>query len=314
MHAIVIAGVLLQLIHLTASPILSSPFRFARQKPELRKLSDSIGDGPQLSINETTTRCWSFEEDVVRYRLAGINAMGVWLPKLMAFGEERGVEWLRENGMAVSTLSFGGGFTGAFGHELDDVMIESTELIQLAGRLRASSLVVVSGPINNHLTKHATRLVVNSLKELADEAAENNLTLSLLPMRKNYSQKWTFLNSLDEALTVLDRVNHPAVKLAFDVCHLWPERHLMARLPELVSRIGVVQVSDAAASGRGDYNRTLPGEGVLPVEPIISGLVEAGYRGYVDYQIWSESVWKTANQNWLARCRDNFAKCCTITR
>ena len=288
--------------------ILSSPFSFARQKQELLKLSDSMGEGIKLSVNETTTRRWTFEEDVVRYRLAGIDAIGVWLPKLLEYGEERGIEWLRENGMAVSTLSFGGGFTGAFGHELDDVMVESRELIQLAGRLRASSLMLVSGPMNNHLTKHATRLVVNSLKELADEAAENNVTLSLIPMRKAFSKKWTFLNSLDEALSVLDRVNHPLVKLAFDVFHLWPEKNLVQRMPELVSRIGVVQVSDALGTGRGECDRTLPGEGVLPVEPIIRGLIEAGYRGYVDYQIWSDSVWASADNEWLLRCRENFAK------
>jgi sugar phosphate isomerase/epimerase len=185
-------------------------------------------------------------------------------------------------------------------------------LIQWAGWLHADSLVVVSGPINNHITKHATRLVVDSLKELADEAEDNDLTLSLLPMRKAFCGEWTFLNSLDEALAVLDRVNHPCVKLAFDAYHLWPEKNLLQRLPELVSRIGVVQISDASATSRSEYDRVLPGEGILPVEKVLTGLIDAGYRGYVDYQIWSDSLWQSVNQDWLRVCRENFARLCPV--
>lgn len=300
---------------------MSRSFPAARQRKkgtdrtESQRVSETLGDGPKLSVNQATTLRWTFEEDVVRYRLAGINTIGLWLPKLLEYGEERAQDWLSENGLSVSTLSYAGGFTGAFGHDLNDVLVETHDLIQLAGTLRADSLVVVSGPINNHITKHATRLVVESLKELADDAAENGVMLSLLPMRKAFCKEWTFLNTLDEALAVLDRVNHPAVRLAFDVYHLWPEKCLLQRLPELVSRIGVVQVSDAApTTGRVEYDRVLPGEGILPVEQILTGLIDAGYRGYVDYQIWSKPLWQSVNQDWLQRCRDNFNRLCPVNR
>lgn len=303
-----------------ARPILSRSFPAARQRKGVRQPRcvqrnlESLDHGPTLSLNQASTLRWSFEEDVVRYRLAGIDTMGVWLPKLLEYGEDRGLEWLSENGMSVSTLSFAGGFTGAFGHELDDVLEETLDLIHLAGMLRARSLVVVTGPINNHITKHATRLVVESLKQLADEAADNDVTLSLMPMRKVFCQDWTFLHGLDETLALIDRVNHPAVQLAFDIYHLWPEKGLLQRLPELVSRIGVVQVSDASPAGISEYDRVLPGEGILPVAEILSGLIDAGYRGYVDYQIWSESLWQSVDQDWLQHCRQNFADVRSVNR
>ncbi len=299
---------------------MSRSFPAARQRKEIRqpnleqKQSEAVNHSPTFSMNQATTLRWSFEEDVVRYRLAEIDTMGVWLPKLLEYGEERGLKWLFENGMSVSTLSYAGGFTGAFGHELDDVLEETRDLIHLAGTLRARSLVVVTGPINNHITKHATRLVTDSLKQLADEAADNDLTLSLMPMRKVFCRDWTFLHRLDETLAILDRVNHPAVKLAFDVYHLCPEKGLLQRLPELVSRIGVVQVSDASPTGTSEYDRVLPGEGILPVAGILNGLIDAGYRGCVDYQIWSESLWQSVNQDWLQNCRQNFAQLCPVSR
>ena len=45
----------------------------------------------RLSINELTTYRWSFEEDVTRYKAAGIAGIGVWRQKLADFGEEKGV-------------------------------------------------------------------------------------------------------------------------------------------------------------------------------------------------------------------------------
>jgi sugar phosphate isomerase/epimerase len=263
-------------------------------------------------MNQMTTLRWTLEEDVLQYKLAGFDAIGLWLPKVLEYGEERSQAWLEENGLAVSTLSYIGGFTGAFGHELVDVLDEARQVIQLAGRLNAASVICVSGPINNHITKHATRLVVDALSELADEAAQQKVTLSLLPMRKAFCREWTFLNSLDEALTVLDRVDHPAVRLAFDVYHLWPEKDLLSRIPKLLPRIGVVQVSDAPANARGDFNRLLPGDGILPIGEVLSGLVEAGYRGYVDYQICSDTLWENMNLDWLQMARENFHRYCPV--
>ena len=289
----------------------SLPVSQQEQKPK-RKLSEVSSDGLKLSINAMTTYRWSFEQDVMRYRLAGIDAIGLWLPKLFEYGEERAIDFLAENDLRVSSLSYAGGFTGAFGCQLSDVMVETRDLIRLAGRLRADSLVVLTGPKRNHLNKHARRLVVDSLKELAGEAVDNRLKLCLMPMRPEFKDSWTFLQSLDETLDVLDRVSHPAVKLAFDTYHSGHEPGLLNRLPGFVDRIGVVQVSDSRSKVRDEYDRVLPGEGVLPVEAILQGLINANYRGFVDYQIWSEEGWGAQDLSFVNRCRENFFRLCPV--
>lgn len=289
---------------------MNSFFPTASQPEQKRKRTVTSCDGPRLSINAVSTFGWSFAEDVVQYRTAGVGAIGLWLPKLLRYGEERGVELLAMSGLPVSTLSWGGGFTGAFGCELVDVLQETRELIHLAKLLRAKSLVLVSGPKNRHLNKHANRLLVDSLKELADDAANNGVILSLQTMLPQFEDSWTFLHSLDHALEVLGRVNHPSVKLAFDVFHLGHELGLLQRLPELVPQIGVVQVSDRKAGVIDEYDRVLPGQGTLPVKEILSGLIAAGYRGDVDYQVWSRETWRSLDVAWLQECQGNFEELC----
>ncbi|HIQ20312.1 MAG TPA: sugar phosphate isomerase/epimerase, partial [Planctomycetes bacterium] len=48
----------------------------------------------QLSVNETTTFRWSFEEDVAHYAAAGIPSIGIWRHKLSDYGHQRGLELL----------------------------------------------------------------------------------------------------------------------------------------------------------------------------------------------------------------------------
>jgi len=67
----------------------------------------------ELSMNETTTFRWSFEEDVAAYADAGIPAMGVWRQKLSDRGPSRAVELLAGRGVKVSHLLWAGGFTGS---------------------------------------------------------------------------------------------------------------------------------------------------------------------------------------------------------
>ena len=51
-----------------------------------------------LSMNETTTFRWSFEEDVAEYAAAGIPAIGVWRQKLSDCGQAKGGRIARRAG------------------------------------------------------------------------------------------------------------------------------------------------------------------------------------------------------------------------
>ena len=57
-----------------------------------------------ISMNETTTFRWPFEEDVFAYTDAGIKAMGVWRQKLSDFGEAKGIELLEETGYVADAM------------------------------------------------------------------------------------------------------------------------------------------------------------------------------------------------------------------
>src|SRR5258708_13034350 len=101
---------------------------------------------PRFSINEMRAYHWSFLEDVTAYRANGVDQIGVWRRKFTDFGEDRGIELLRESGLAVSSFSSAGGFTGADGHTFREAVDDALEALRQAPEMRAPLLVSLAGP------------------------------------------------------------------------------------------------------------------------------------------------------------------------
>ncbi len=244
----------------------------------------------RLSMNEMTTYRWSFEEDVVNYRAAGIPAIGVWRQKLADFGEERGIELLADSGMVVSNLLWAGGFTGSDGHTFRESMDDAAEAIALAGQLRAGCLIVYSGARAGHTHNHARRLITDALRELAPLAEERRVTLAIEPMHTGVACEWTFLTGLDDALSLLDAVGSPNVQLALDTYHLGDDSRLLDRIPQVVHRIAIVHLGDRKVPPHREQNRVPLGEGELPLAELISALSAAGYDKFYDVELMGEDI------------------------
>ena len=184
-----------------------------------------------LSINEMTTFRWSFEEDVRRYQAAGIEAIGVWRQKLADFGEEKGVALLAASGLRVSNLLWAGGFTGSDGHSYGESLADAAEAMHLAAALKTGCLVVYSGARNGHTQNHARRLFASALVELLPLAEELQIELAIEPMHAGCAEEWTFLTTLDEAMSLIEDLKSPYLKLAFDTYHLGHD-------PRVIGQIG----------------------------------------------------------------------------
>lgn len=243
-----------------------------------------------LSINETTTYRWSFEEDVSNYQAAGIQNLGVWRQKLSDFGEAKGADLLEESGMRASHLFWVGGFTGSDGRSYKDSLEDAREALKTAAEIKARTVIVYSGGRAGHTFNHAKRLVRGALKELAEQAEQLDLTLALEPMHPGCADGWTFLTSLDETLAILDDIGSPRVKLVFDTYHLGQHPEVLDRIEGIAPRVALVQLGDAKGPPDGEQNRCLLGQGVIPLGKIIASLKAGGYDGDYDIETLGEDV------------------------
>ena len=262
----------------------------------------------QLSMNETTTFRWSFEEDVTQYAAAGIPAIGVWRQKLSDCGEARGIELLAESGLKVSHLLWAGGFTGSDGRSFRASLDDASDALKTAARLGAPSLVVYSGARAGHTFNHARRLIKDALVQLAPQAAELKVFLAVEPMHPGCAAEFTFLNSVDDVLDLLSAVGSPQVKMVLDTYHLGHNGDIIPRIPELVSHVALVQLGDAKHPPCGEQDRCRLGEGSIPLKGIVDALAAAGYQGYYDVELLGEEMEHVDYRALLRHAKEAFAR------
>jgi sugar phosphate isomerase/epimerase len=243
----------------------------------------------RLSINEMTTYRWPFEMDVERLAAAGVPAIGAWRQKVVDCGEEKAVRLLADHGLAVSNLLWAGGFTGSDGCSFQDSLEDAAEAIRLAGALRAGCLVVYTGARAGHTHSHARRLTRDALRELAPLAERHGVTLCIEPMHASFAGEWTFLSSIKDAIELIEAVESPGIKLAYDTYHFGLDvcsRQLSAWAPF----IGIVHLGDCRATPNGEMNRCRLGDGIVPLRENIAALLSGGYRGDFDVELLGEEV------------------------
>lgn len=264
-------------------------------------------DVPPLSLHQITTYHWSLLDAVTEYQDSQIPSIGLWRFKLDDFGKERSIELLNDSELTVSSLSWAGEFTGAKETRLSDSLQEARETILLAEQLNAPTVVIASGSRNGHTHQHALSLLLEALAALCEFADQHNVTLALQPMHQQLASEWTFLTTLDQTLNVLDVCQHPRLKLAFDVWHLWREPNLLERIPELIPYTAIVQLSDSPQVPQSLNDRQQLGHGTIPLQDIVQTFQRAGYSGPYEVILQSPEIWKCDYKQLIEDCKTKFA-------
>ncbi len=241
-------------------------------------------------MNELTTYRWSFEEDVLEYRKAGFQAIGVWRRKLADYGEERGIELLQDCNLRVSNLLWAGGFTGNDGRSHAEAIDDAREALELAARLEAECLVLYPGGSDLHIQKHCHRLLQAALDALLPIAEELDVTLAIEPMHPAAAREWTFLTDLQATLDVIQRHGSQHLGLVLDLYHFGDAPKLMELIPVLVRHVAVVHVGDRREPPSIDQSRSPLGRGYLPLDTIIRALLDHGYDGSFDVELLGPEI------------------------
>lgn len=258
---------------------------------------------PRLSISQITTYRRSLREEAEAIAAAGLHGIGLWRTKISAHEDDTVAAVLNEFGVKPASLSWAGGFTGSLRFSYEEALDDAIDAVQQAIQLEAENLVIVTGSQNGHTARHCRRTVKDAVLMLADTAADGGVRLALMPMHPRYQQDQTFLQGVDDTLALLDEMKHPNVGFVFDTFQLWQTPRLLDRIPDLVPRTFIVQLSDSPVDPRSDMDRRLPGQGELPLPEIVQQFLSYGYQGLFDVQVWSEDVWRLPQSEIIGACQ-----------
>ena len=244
----------------------------------------------RLSVSELSTFRWSFEEDVLHYHEAGFEAIGIWLPKLADYGEEKGAELIKEHGLEISSLQWIGGFTGSDGRSYREALHNGLDTIQLAADIGAKTVVALSGGRGGHTKGHANRLLRNAIRDLAEAAQAVGVQLAIEPMHVGCAFDCSFLNTVPQVLDLITAIDNPNLGMTFDCYHLAQDPNTMAWLESIVPYVRLVQLGDAKHAPMGEQNRCLLGHGIVPLADIVRTFQKGGFNGHYEIEIVGQEV------------------------
>lgn len=261
-------------------------------------------------MNQMTTRHWCFEDDILGYRRFDIPRVALWHQKLAMCGEEKALDLLAEHPVAVTSLYHGGGFLDADELRWGDPAADAIEAVRLAARVGARDMVVVSGDRGNFTKGHAKRLLVESLRRLADAAGEAGVHIALAPLHRSQSRGSSFLVDLEETIEVVDRALHSRLGVALDLLASWDDPCFLARVNELVPWLRVVTISDTTTRRRGAGHQCVPGDGMVPLAERLQALCHAGYAGPIECRVLTSDRDSSGYDDLIARCLAAFDRLC----
>ena len=124
------------------------------------------------------------------------------------------------------------------------------------------------------------QLLVPQLRELADYAAERNVTLCVEAVNRFET---SFINTASQAIELVDRVAHPAFQMVLDTFHMNIEEKSIGN----AIRAAGPRLHHLHA---GENDRGTLGEGHLPWSDVATALRDINYNGPVVIETFSDKI------------------------
>jgi sugar phosphate isomerase/epimerase len=177
-------------------------------------------------------------------------------------------------------------------------------------------LVVGSLPAGARDLAGARRQVADGIAALLDHARQVGVTLAIEPLHPMYAGDRSCVTSLAEALALsaeLDPDGQGGIGVALDVYHVWWDWRLAADIAAAGThrRIAAFHVCDWLVPTQDLLlDRGMMGDGVIDIPLIRSQVESAGYRGFVEVEIFSKDWWARPEADVLAVCAERLVSAC----
>lgn len=263
-------------------------------------------------------------QDIEQCAAAGIEACGLWEAKFKPGEDGKIEETLAKHGVKAGIV-MAHHWTimptplDPSGLKLDwktkaEALCKSVDRM---ARFKPVAMMIgggASGDPNNRL--QGVPDLVEGIKMIADAAAKHDMICAFEPLAM---RRGSIVSTIPESLDLLDKVRRPNVKILLDVWHCWPEPGLLKNIKgDILQHLMGIQVNDVRNPERSWCDRMMPGDGRNVCTPIVATLIEAGWNGWYDFEVFSDdgrwgnkfpdSLWALPSEEFVNRAATSFAK------
>jgi 4-hydroxyphenylpyruvate dioxygenase len=197
---------------------------------------------------------------------------------------------LDKHGVTTPVASFQGGVLASQG-DFRKQHWESFERRLAQCRELQIGTLVLAADVGAPLTQQDIDRVQMSLGQAAELAAKFDVRLAL-----EFQARAAFVNNLQTAAALVAQVGSSHLGLCLDAFHFYVGPSKTEDLGYLtVDNLFHVQLCDLADTARElatDADRILPGDGDIPLEPLVARLRAIDYQGYVSVELMNPQIWR----------------------
>jgi 2-keto-myo-inositol isomerase len=267
----------------------------------------------QLAIHSLSTSHRNLEVALDAYAAAGFQNVEPYLPLVKAWMEDGhtmeqtrklfdsyGLRFIASSELAVECF------------HASDVLLPNlranAENARLISELGGSAMIVhTDGP--EQVTAGSLDPIARALLDLAEATEDLRVDIAV---EFNASP---VVRSLQSGVRVAQKADHPRVGVLFDTAHYHVTPTKLSDInEESVKRIKHVHLNDMpdtpADLTHRDFDRVLPGEGVLDLPEIIAALEKSGYEGYFSIEMFSAKLWRLPAKEAARRCYESLLPLC----
>jgi sugar phosphate isomerase/epimerase len=264
----------------------------------------SVAGLSRLCLHTITTKPWGIDEAAGNYKAAGVNGITVWRDALLNRDIRHTGDMLRQQGLSIVSLCRGGFFPYREPGKRRAAIDENRRAIEEAFMLGTDMIVLVCGADPSQSLEDSRMQIHDGIAAIIPEAAAAGVRLAIEPLHPMYADTRSAINTLAQANNMAEALNSKWVGVAVDVYHVWWDPALESEIDRCGRNNNLLafHICDWKSPTTDMLNdRGLMGEGCIPLRKIRSWVEEAGFKGFIEVEIFSNEYWKRDQAEFLGR-------------
>jgi len=251
-----------------------------------------------LGFNGATTMKATLPEDIAAAGEAGFKALEIWAAKMDNYLSSHGLDDLnvlftqhRVQSASINSIEF---ITSRSPDDYALIKARCHELCARADALGCNRIVVVPSPTPKRGAswQEIKAESVRVLHDLADIATPFGVNLAF----EFLGFGWCSVRTLAQCWEIVRAVNRPNVGLVIDTCHFYAGGSELSSIEAVdPGKLLIFHINDVEARPLEtieDAHRLLPGEGVIPLDDILSRLRQIGFDGLCSIELFRPEYWE----------------------
>lgn len=274
-------------------------------------MPETIADFSKLCVHTQTNKPWNLEECIRNYAAAGIHALSIWrhLLEELSYAEIR--KLVADHHMDVVSLVRGGFFASTRKKTRDAAIADNLLAIEQAAEIGAPLLVLVCGSDPAQSLELSRDQIREGIAHILPEARKAGIKLAIEPLHPMYAADRSAICTLAQANQMVEQLNDSSLGVAVDVFHLWWDPDLERELIRCGKneRLFAYHICDWNVPLKDMLNdRGLMGDGCIDLKQIRTWVEAAGFSGYREVEVFSDSYWSMNQYEYLEKIKHAYLK------